>query len=329
MKRFKKVMAVLLVAIMVLGSTMTAFAAEKTESQKNLETKPLPVFLSYSRDDAGGSGTGGDEGDDSKRDIIDIALQYDNLNFDYKAASIVWNVSTKQYDVTLENTSLTKAIKVTNNSNVQIGVTPGINNEGATGVPAGFNFDFKRNGVVKSIAAVDNRANTSAMQVVPKDGAEEKVLGITNDDNVDEFTASCDVGENVIDSDFEAFEPEKITTITLAFRAASSNIKDNGQLRLELVEKNVYKDVKTQKIYITPQATTEQENKYDNAKKLEYYGGYVGGSGYGFWIHIEGEENPVRDADPFYDPETEQVFTTYKGYLVGVPTSAVERDNCD
>lgn len=236
MKKIKKVMATLLAAALVLGSTMTAFAAETTESQSDLKTKPLPVYLSYSRDDAGGSGTGGDEGDDSKRDIINIELAYDNLNFEYKADSIVWDPVAKDYIVTLNATSFEKGIKITNNSNIKIGVTPGIDNTGAEGIPVGYRFDFTRVGETdQAIVSADNLYGASNMQV-SKLGDYEKVLGMTNTNNVDTLKARLGMREHtggnngLIDSSVESFS-QKVTTITLAFRAASTNVSndDSGQ----------------------------------------------------------------------------------------------------
>lgn len=229
MKKIKKVMATLLAAALVLGSTMTAFAAEKT----NLDTENITVNLSYSRDDADGSGTGG-EGDDSKRDIINIDLEYDNLNFEYKATSIEWDPDIKDYRITLNGTSFEKGIKVTNNSNVKIGVTPGINNNNAVGVPVGFRFDFRREGADAPIASADNIAGANVAKVSEGAGKSEKVLGITNTDNVDTFKASMSLPTstgsstgNLIASNVKPFSQE-VTTITLAFRAASSNVPTTG-----------------------------------------------------------------------------------------------------
>lgn len=229
MRKFKKLMTALLVAILVVGSSLTIFAADATETQNNLDQKTFPVNLSYSRDDAGGSGTGGEEGDDSKRDIINIGLEYDDLNFEYKADSIVWNPDIKDYEITINDTSFEKGIKVTNNSNIEIGVTPGIDNTNAKGVPIGFAFDFTRVGDNQKIASADNLYGTGNLNVSAL-GNYEKVLGITND-NVDTLKASMNLrshtGGNLIDSDVESFE-QKITTITLAFRAASTNQPSGG-----------------------------------------------------------------------------------------------------
>lgn len=125
MKKIKKVMATLLAATLVLGSTMTAFAAEKTETMTELgTTKSVPIRIGYSAPtDAENNdivaGIGGEN-------AYNIEISYDNLDFEYKTTSIKWISAKNEYVVTTEaDPNPSRAIQVNNKStSKEISVTP-------------------------------------------------------------------------------------------------------------------------------------------------------------------------------------------------------------
>lgn len=124
MKKFKKLMATLLAATLVLGSTMTAFAAEK--NKENLDTESIDVNMKYSRTEAEEAGK-----DETKENVYNIKIEYDTLDFSYVADSITWDADDTKYKVTLKtDTNTPKGIKVINQSNRIIEMTPSLNDTG-------------------------------------------------------------------------------------------------------------------------------------------------------------------------------------------------------
>ncbi len=140
MKTFKKLMATFFVLTLVLGATMTTFAAE--ESVTEMGTKNIDINMEYSRTEAEEAGK-----DDTKENLYNIKIEYDALNFSYVADSIKWDPATSDYKVTLkEDTNTAKGIKVTNQSNRIVKMTPSLNDSGIT----------KKEGVLYSITLLRN-----------------------------------------------------------------------------------------------------------------------------------------------------------------------------
>lgn len=122
MKKLKTLMATLLALTLVLGFSMTSFAAE--ENVTEMGTKNIDINVGYSRTQAAEDGK-----DDTEKDIYDIKIEYDALDFSYEADNIKWNPDKNDYEVTLKaDTNTPKGIKVTNQSNKAVKMTPSLDN---------------------------------------------------------------------------------------------------------------------------------------------------------------------------------------------------------
>lgn len=132
-KKIKTFLAALLAVTMVLGTTMTAFAAETVKETVETvpgDATPIDVTISYEKgnnitnpnpDDPKDPGNK----DDTQLDIYNIQIAYDNLDFSYEAASIKWNVTDLEYKITTNvKGSDTRNIIVTNRSNRAVIMTP-------------------------------------------------------------------------------------------------------------------------------------------------------------------------------------------------------------
>lgn len=174
-KNFRSLIAIMMVLSLVLScSAVTAFA--ETKSKTDTEAETFPVTLSYTRSTAENPDPD-NPGDDTKVDVINIEIAFDNLEFAYEADSIKWDPDSMMYVVTLKNTNIEKGIKVTNKSNVEIGVTPSFNNEGTSGIPIGTRFNLIRVSDEANIAAADNLYGSRDLMVTTS-GDYRQILGI-------------------------------------------------------------------------------------------------------------------------------------------------------
>lgn len=122
MKKFKTFLATLLAVTMVLGSAMTVFAEEIVKegtAEDALQPAEMDITIDYQKGDNISA-----DNDDTTKDIINIAIKYDNLDFSFEADAIKWDATDMKYKITLNNTGNTaRNIVVANNSNTSIEMT--------------------------------------------------------------------------------------------------------------------------------------------------------------------------------------------------------------
>lgn len=173
MKKIRTLLVTLLAVIMVIGSTMTAFA----EELETLDEKNIPISVKYSRTEAANNGK-----DESLKDKYCIVLEYDELKFSYVAESITWDAEKNEYVVALTDESdIAKPVKITNKSNLQVEVTPtlvrttsGSNQEGAK-----FKIELLRNNTVLQYFDQNNNMgtpSTSALTKLLETGASDELI---------------------------------------------------------------------------------------------------------------------------------------------------------
>lgn len=233
-KNFRSLIATMMVLSLVLScSAVTAFA--ETKSKTGTEAETFPVTLSYTRSTAENPDPENPDnpgGDDTKVDVINIEIAFDNLEFAYEADSIKWDPNSMMYVVTLKNTKIEKGIKVTNKSNVEIGVTPSFNNEGTSGIPIGTQFNLIRVSDEANIAAADNRYGSRDLMVTTS-GDYRQILGIAENNETAYkafFTARTHTGGTEQAGDVSPDQEEfsrVCTKFVLNFDVVNSNAATN------------------------------------------------------------------------------------------------------
>ena len=179
MKTFKKLMATLFVLTLVLGSTMTTFAAE--ESVNEMGTKNIDINVGY-------TAPTDPENNDAIDGVYNILIEYENLDFQYTTESIKWDAENSKYIVTTTpDPNPSRGIKITNKStgNKTISVTPTFTN----GTPKGgvdYEIELKRGADVLSTVSNsgvkdrDGSSNTVFMGGAWANESDELVVNWTN-----------------------------------------------------------------------------------------------------------------------------------------------------
>lgn len=118
-KIFNLVTATMMALTLVCGSTMNVFAVEKENT--DLSTENMDVTISYEKgDDVLDS-------DDTQKNIYNILIAYDNLDFSYEASAISWDTTNLVYNITTSSKDgTTRNIEVTNRSNTAVKMTPSL-----------------------------------------------------------------------------------------------------------------------------------------------------------------------------------------------------------
>ena len=221
MKKFRTFLTAFLVMIMVLGSTMTAFAEEIVKEGTTADDLQTPAEMDVTIAYQKGSDISADK-DDTTKDIINIVINYDNLDFSYEADAIKWDTVNKKYNITLKNNGDNRRnITVNNNSNTSVKMTPTL--VCAETQPKGLNYQLL---LLRSMLPLWGATQSGSTQV--NDGSitlkwgKEGMAGF-NDGNTDELTlniSKVSITSEAIDSEIAK---TTIAQVSLAFENVGKN----------------------------------------------------------------------------------------------------------
>jgi len=200
------VMVTVMALTLIFSGTTTAFAVEKEKT--DLTPENIDVRINYKK----GENILG--GDDTKDDIYNILIAYDNLDYSYEAAAITWDTTNLEYNITTTSKDgTTRNIEVTNRSNTAVKMTPTLVDPNSK--PDGVEYNVSLN---REDATLWTSSNSSTATQVA-DGSKKLEWG-KDSDNVDNLTVSVPAIGISSDAIDKTLSNVVVATVSLSFENA-------------------------------------------------------------------------------------------------------------